>query len=124
MVNDAARRAIEEKRPVQNSVRMQYVKIRLGMDTNVSEDKEYKEYYDKRIGEIANRDVVEEYGYFWGIEEAKIDREGSMVLFGSNDVTPVKSEEAVDDTSDPNNPAPGNPTQGQTKTIFINSNLY
>lgn len=125
IVSDVARKTIDEKRPVQNSVRMQYVKIRLGMDSNVAEDKAYKEYYDSRIGEIANSDVVKEYGYFWGIEEAKIDREGSMVLFGSNDVTPVKSEEAVADTSDSNNSGPVKTTQEeQTVNKFFNSNLY
>jgi hypothetical protein len=95
IVNAGALKIINEKRPVQNSVRMMYVKINLGMNSNAKEDAAYKSYYDARISDIANKDDVEADGYFWGVEEAKIITEGSMVLRGSNPITPIKQAEAV-----------------------------
>lgn len=93
IVHEKAKDIIEEKKPVQNSVRMIYVKLRLGMDSSAKEDIEYKKYYDSRINEIANRDAVKELGYFWGVEEAKIFKEGSMVILGSNDATPIQQKD-------------------------------
>lgn len=92
IVHDKARKIIEEKRPVQNSVRMMYVKIQLGMNSDAEEDLKYKEYYDSKINHIVNREEVEELGYFWGVEEAKIVIEGSMVIRGSNDATPIRQK--------------------------------
>jgi len=89
IVNEAAEKAITDKKKVQNSVRMQYVKIQFAVNSN---DKDYvvnKAYFDSKINLIANKEEVMEQGYFWGIEEAKIYKEGSMVLFGSNPITPV-----------------------------------
>lgn len=90
LVNADAKKIIEEKRPVQNSVRMMYVKVQLGINSTAKEDVEYKKYFDSRIELIANKSAVIEQGYFWGVEEAKIVTEGSMVLRGSNDATPIK----------------------------------
>lgn len=99
MVNDKAKEMVSEKRPVQNSIRMRYVKMRLGVDDKRPDFAEQKAYYDSRINEVVNKDVVELQGYFWGIEEAGIEKEGSMVLFGSNDATPIKYMEAEQFTS-------------------------
>lgn len=77
--------------PIENSVRMQYVSLAMCVD-----DPEYKDEYanwQQYIGEVANRKEAEELGYFWYIKEAKIVKEGSAVLFGSNDVTPILTEE-------------------------------
>ena len=87
--NDDARKTIQSKLPAQNSVRMQYVKIELGVNSDNPDYKEEKSYYDKHIGKIANKDEVAIDGYFFGVAEAKIYKEGSLVLFGSNSVTPV-----------------------------------
>lgn len=118
IVNELALKIIEEKRKVQNSVRMMYLKIQLGMNSQAKEDKVYKAYYDARITEIANKDEVEQDGYFWGVEEAKIVTEGSMVLRGSNDATPIKEQGAVEDT-----PIKIEPEISTRKTI-INPNLF
>ncbi|RUP42612.1 MAG: hypothetical protein EKK63_00295 [Acinetobacter sp.] len=123
--NAAAKEAIEEKRPVQHSVRMAYVKIKLAINSTAAENKEYKAYYDSRINEIANKEEVEELGYFWGVEEAKIVKECSMVLAGSNDATPIRQK-----LTEPANPAtqpkiePANPATQTKTTTFINPNLY
>ena len=61
----------------------------MGID---SADKEYavnKSYFDSRINLIANKEVALEQGYFFGVEEAKINKEGSLVLQGSNDATEI-----------------------------------
>jgi uncharacterized protein (UPF0212 family) len=81
--------AIEKEVPLQNSVRMQYVKIKLGINSDAKEDVDFKAYFDSKIDLIANKDVALEQGYFFGVEEAKIVHEGSMVLFGSNDATSI-----------------------------------
>ena len=85
----SALEAIKDRRKVQGSVAMLYVKINMGVD---STDKEYavnKAYFDSKIDLIANKDQVLEQGFFFGVEEAKINKEGSMVLFGSNDATEI-----------------------------------
>ena len=87
--NKDAANVIAQKLPAENSVRMQYVKIKLAMNSTAKGDEQNKAYYDNKINEVANKEVAEEQGYFWGIEEAKISREGSMVLLGSNDATPI-----------------------------------
>ena len=122
LVHEGAKKIIEDKRPVQNSVRMQYVTIKLAMNSTAKEDITYKEYYDKRINEIANKDVAEAQGYFFGIEEAKIVTEGSMVIRGSNDATPIslKDTVAVDATTEKIEPPVG--TQAK-QSIFSNLKL-
>lgn len=130
LVHEKAKEAIEQKRPVQNSVRMRYIKIRFGMNSEAKEHVEYKAYYDAKINEIANKEQVEEQGYFYGVEEAQIVKEGSMVLFGSNDATAVltpmeenSSKGADSFTPDQNKGVAGTTTTQETKQ-FINPNLY
>ena len=120
MQNEAAIKALNEKRDVKNSVRMQYVKIRLGMKSFAKGDEEYLKYYNEKLSLIANKEEVEELGYFWGIEEAKIVLEGSMVIAPSNEVTGVfvgeeKSKAANIGTLN-NEPPSG--TQEQKKQFF------
>lgn len=104
IVNETAKRIIEEKRPIQNSVRMQYVKLRLGINSNDKDYAENKIYFDSVYPDIVNKEAVDEAGYLWGIEEAKIIKEGSMVPFGSNDATPITYPESVDDNSEKTDP--------------------
>jgi len=113
--NADAKRMIDKKRPVQNSVRMQYVKTRLAINSTDTAFKEHKEYFDANIEMIANKDVALAKGFFWGQEEAKIVKEGSMVLFGSNEATPIKHTEAADSTS---NIEPSNDTQTEAKSYY------
>jgi hypothetical protein len=87
--NEDARKTIESKLPAQNSIRMQYVKMDLGVNSENPDYKDEKAFYDKHIKSISNRDEVAIDGYFFGVSEAKIYKEGSLVLFGSNSVTPV-----------------------------------
>ena len=90
VINQKAMNLIESDPDIENSIRMQYVKIVMGID---SKDKAFatnKAYYDARINEIANADKVKEQGFFFGVEELKIHKEGSMVIAGgSNDATRI-----------------------------------
>ena len=123
LVNDAARKIIEDKRPVQNSVRMQYVKIQLGMNSEAKEDIHYKAFYDLHIDSIANKDVAEAQGYFFGVEEAKIIKEGSMVPLGSNDATPIRQKDEAGTTASEHKDEPIIPIT-QEKQFLFNANLY
>lgn len=125
IVMDAAKQIITEKRPVQNSVRMQYVTIKMGMNSDAKEDIEYRAYYDKHVNTIVNKEVAEARGYFFGIEEAKIIKEGSMVILGSNDATAIRQKEEIGTTVSTEHKSESAAQVAQkTKTIFINPNLY
>lgn len=89
----------------ENSIRMQYVKISLAANSNSKDMAENKALYDARINLIANKEVAEELGYFWAIDELKIQKEGSLVVAGgSNDATRILYEEAADSTSEKSGP--------------------
>ncbi len=101
--NEAAYSLIEERKDVENSIRMRYIIIKLGMDSTAPENKPNKDYYDAKISSIVNREQVEKDGYFWGVEELSIYKEGSLVVCGgSNDATSIiyDNTEAEDITSD------------------------
>jgi hypothetical protein len=61
----------------------------MGIDSTEKGMEEEKAYFDKMVDKIANKEQVKELGYFFGVHEAKILKEGSMVPFGSNSVTPI-----------------------------------
>lgn len=108
--------SIEEKRAeFENSIRMVYYKIKFGANSQEKSLAAEKAYYDSKIDMIANKADVEEDGYFWGVEELGIYREGSLVVAGgSNDATRIILGEAAQSTllSDP--PQSSQPI----KTIF------
>jgi len=76
-----------------HSVGMRYVKVALA-----SNDERYPEevaIWNKYFDSIANKEEVEQIGYFWAVTEAKII-EGSAVVMGSNVATPTLSVESKD----------------------------
>jgi disulfide oxidoreductase YuzD len=94
--NKEALNAILSKAPLENSVRMQYVDIEMAID---SKDKAFEQEYknwNKYLPEIANKDVAMQAGYFWAVKQAKISKEGSAVLAGSNDATPILYTDPAD----------------------------
>ena len=97
----SAKDIINENIPIEHSVRMQYVTLFLCINSEDEGLKEEKANWETYSPFVANKKEAEENGYFWAVTEAKIYKEGSMVLAGSNDVTPLlqKDIEAVDDTS-------------------------
>ena len=72
---------------IQASVRMQYVKIDLALNSEEKEDKEYKALFDANYNNIANKEDFEDITHFWVVSEAKNVNESSLVLFGSNSAT-------------------------------------
>ena len=108
---EQAKAIINEKIPIQNSIRMQYIKMSLAINSDDPEFKEENKVYQANINQVANKETVDSQGYFWLQTEAKIRDEGSMVVFGSNSATPItyptkdNSEpvdtDILDDTIDP-----------------------
>lgn len=89
----------------ENSIRMAYVKIVLGMNSEKKEHKKQKDYYEKKINLIANKEEVSEDGYFWGVEDLKIVKEGSLVVAGgSNSATSIFEAVSVDTSSKSHEP--------------------
>jgi hypothetical protein len=91
--NSDAFTAFKKNKGIQNSVRMLYISLDLAINDNSTDFKAEKRNWEKYYPMIANKEVADERGYFWVISEAKIYKEGSAVLFGSNDATPVEYEE-------------------------------
>ncbi len=89
---------IENKINIEHSIRMQYVKIDLAIYDDSEEYEDERKVWDSEIEKIANREKALEEGYFWRVSEAKIAQEGSMVLRGSNDATPILEQKEVVNT--------------------------
>jgi hypothetical protein len=119
-------KAIEDKvSEFENSIRMQYVKMTLGMNSKNSDHKANKSYYDERIGLIANKEEVEADGYFWGVDELRIYKEASLVVAGgSNDATSIFSKELNEPLEDTHKQIePAVVTQNIHKSILNNFKL-
>ena len=109
---DAARKAIENKLPVENSIRMQYIQVEFGIKERNEEWKDANKAWDKHINKIVNKAEVEDDGYIWFVTELKIVDEGSMVVKGSNDATPIKySDEPADSTSSKSDSSQDTPSE-------------
>ena len=70
----------------QHSIGLQYVKLDLALNDEDSTE-EYK-VWNSYINQVINRDKAEQYGFFWAVKEFKLI-ENSVVLFGSNEITPT-----------------------------------
>lgn len=84
--NPDAFKAYRDNAPVQHSVRMQYVDLALAI--NDPENKEAYAVWLEVRPHIINGEKADELGYFFAVRQAKIYKEVSTVLFGSNDITP------------------------------------
>lgn len=73
-----------------HSVRMQFVKTELCINSDDEYLAEERGNWDKYIGEVVNREAAEKVGYFWAVTEARLV-EGSAVLLGANAITPTLS---------------------------------
>lgn len=94
--NKDAYQAIVTKQNIQNSVRMGYISMILCIDDSSKEFVQEKANFDKYLPIIGNKQDAIEQGYFWAIPEAKIVKEGSAVLFGSNEATPILYTDPAD----------------------------
>jgi hypothetical protein len=87
----------------QHSIGLRYVIIKLCYDSEMEDDKQYKENWDKYYPQVINKDLVDKYGYFFAVVEAKI-LENSCVLFGANENTGVYSTSAKEEEIEPTQP--------------------
>ena len=78
----------KQGRVYNHSVGMRYVKIYLCINSNEPMYASEKDNWDKYYPQVANKEVADEKGYFWAVTEAKVI-EGSAVIKGSNECTPV-----------------------------------
>jgi len=90
-------------RVTQHSVGMRYIKIFLCIDSNEPNYSSEKANWDKYFPQVVNQELPIEKGFFWAVTEAKVI-EGSAVVKGSNECTPVmeieiEKTEAVNNTS-------------------------
>ena len=81
-----------------NSVGMKYVKIDLAVNDD-SWDQEFA-VWNKYIDNVANKEEAEKAGWFWAVHEAKVI-EGSAVLLGSNQFTPIRESKQEPQKSTP-----------------------
>lgn len=123
LLTDAANKdalsAIIGRKPLQNSVRMEYISFTLCVNDKSDDFKQEYENFYKYLATIANKEDALEYGYFWAVTQAKISREGSAVLFGANEVTPILTESEINsspsDDSSKNHIDPAQTSQQITK---------
>lgn len=95
---EAARKAINNNLPVENSIKMQYVQIEFGIKEKSEEWEDANKVWEENSKKVVNIKDFEEDGFLWFVKELKIVQEGSMVVQGSNDATPIKYIDSSDDT--------------------------
>lgn len=93
IVNLQAKDWLEKGYSFEASVRMQYMDIVMCLDSDHEDDKKEKENFDKYYPEIANKKEFENIYYFWAVKQAKNVYESSLVMFGSNHVTGLITED-------------------------------
>lgn len=103
VINPTIKEWLDSGDDIQASVRMQYVKIELAMNSIDKEDIAEKATFDKYVTEIANKSEHNEIDYFFVVKEAKNIKESSLVLFGSNSATgivePIKITQTKEEPS-------------------------
>lgn len=121
IANKEAKEWLESGYSFEASVRMQYVKIELAINSKDKGSEKEKAIYDKYIGQIANTKEFKEIDYFWVVVEAKNVSESSLVMFGSNSATGTiqENKEAVIDTSINSEPSNDTQEQKKNKVTFI-----
>ena len=88
---------MQEGKPIQASVKMQYVKLDLALNSDNEEDKNERKNFDNYKDQIANiSDFKDEPLYFFVIKEAKNVHESSLVPFGSNHATRVLQNKHIE----------------------------
>lgn len=89
IVHEKFRALLNKGNRYENSIRMRYLKLDVGVNDKDYEDeyKVWKEVYPL----IANKEFADEVGMFYAIRELQIVMEGSAVLFGANDATQIKA---------------------------------
>lgn len=102
----------------QHSIGLQYVNISLCINDEESE-KEF-DFWNKYYPLIINKEVADEYGFFWVVSEIKL-LENSCVLFGANELTPTldSSDQPVKSTEESPSPKAFDLLKAISETKFI-----
>jgi len=87
-VNEYMFNLYRKGRVLNHSVGMRYVKMFLCIDSDEAYYSSEKANWDKYYPQVMNKELADEKGFFWAVTEAKII-EGSAVVKGSNEFTPV-----------------------------------
>lgn len=89
IINKQAKEWLEQGYSFEASVRMQYVKVELAINSTNPEFEKQKKVYDAIFPLIVNKKDYSEddLQYFWVVREAKNVKESSLVMFGSNSGT-------------------------------------
>jgi hypothetical protein len=87
-VNEFMFNLYKKGRVLNHSVGMRYIKLFLCIDSQEAYYASEKSNWDKYYPQVMNKEVADEKGYFWAVTEAKVI-EGSAVVKGSNEFTPV-----------------------------------
>ena len=87
-VNEYMFNLYKKGRVLNHSVGMRYVKMFLCIDSDEAYYSSEKANWDKYYTQVMNKEIADEKGYFWAVTEAKVI-EGSAVVKGSNEFTPV-----------------------------------
>ena len=122
VINTTAKEWLDSGDSIESSVRMQYVKVSLAMNSESKEDVEEKATYDGAIDKIANKSDFEEIDYFFVVKEAKNVGESSLVLAGSNHATgviPIENKTEADNITSEIKEEPSIDTQKRKRSVII-----
>lgn len=114
IINDLAKEWLESGDDIEASVRMQYVKIELALNSTAKEDKEELKLYNDNLNTIANKGDFDSIDYFWVVSEAKNIGESSLVLRGSNGATGLLDNKNIQPSLDTDKNEPSTDTQNDT----------
>lgn len=115
--------AYKEGIPLEHSVRLRYINVKMALNSDHEDDKEEKAIYDKYIDSILNKDEVNEQGYFYAIYEQALTQEGSTVVNGSNSKTPILTSntfEKLRNSQPLNNTKNGNDQKNEPSNDTLN----
>ena len=116
--------AYKDGEDVQHSIRLQYVKIEMALNSEDEADKEEKAVWDKYYPSIINKEIADEAEYFFCVKEARILKEGSTVLFGANEATPqLKSAIQPPNSTESEDNDPPQGSQDENIYEFLINNL-
>jgi hypothetical protein len=120
IINKEAKEWLEAGHEMEASVRMQYVKIDMAINSKDADYAKYKEVYDTYAPLIVNKSDFETIDYFWVVKEAKNVMESSLVLFGSNSATGQinNNKEAVDNDTSETEPTIVTQTEQKEKSYY------
>jgi hypothetical protein len=101
IMDEKSLKLIEKEKDLQNSVRMIYIKIAMGINSKEKEFAQHLAYWESRRSSIVNGEKADKLGYFFGVEELKLVGEASLVVAGgSNDATSIYQELEIKESNE------------------------